>query len=72
MRDVFYTLLVVWIIWRIMNAFSSVKTNRTSNNASGNPSNSSKEGKTSVDYSPPKKKSFGDNEGEYVDFEEVK
>ena len=68
MRDVFYTLLVTWIIWRILSAFSSVKTKQTINT----PPDSSQQGKTTVvDKSSPKK-NFGDNEGEYVDFEEVK
>ena len=68
MRDVFYTLLVVWIISRIM---SSVNTVRTRSAGTSQPS-SRKEGKTTVDYIPPQKKSVPDTEGEYVDYEEIK
>ena len=68
MRDVFYTLLVVWIIWRIMNSFNSIRSKPSGQSTS----TSSKTGETTVDYIPPKKKSVGDDEGEYVDYEEIK
>jgi hypothetical protein len=62
MRDVFYTILVVWIVMRIYNSFFSAKPQQppakregevTINNNS-NPSTSS------------------NNKGEYVDYEEIK
>jgi hypothetical protein len=68
MRDVFYTLLVVWIIWRIMNSVKVIRTRQTTNSQES----SRKEGETTVDFIPPKKKSISDTEGEYVDYEEVK
>lgn len=69
MRDVFYTLLVVWIVWRILNGVNSAR----SRSASSTPSSSSrKEGETTVDFIPSKKKNVGDVEGEYVDYEEIK
>ncbi len=73
MRDVFYTILVVWLIWRIFNSISSYNQTKQKG-ASGNPSsfNPPKEGKTSVDHVPPVKKRIRDDEGEYVDFEEIK
>jgi hypothetical protein len=68
MRDVFYTLLVVWIIWRIMNGVNVI---RTKTSAPSQPSQK-REGETTVDFVPPKKKSVADSEGEYVDYEEIK
>ncbi|MCW3084663.1 MAG: hypothetical protein JWP12_2029 [Bacteroidetes bacterium] len=70
MRDVFYTLLVVWIIWRIMNSVNNIKT-KVSSNASKS-QNQRRAGETTVDYVPPKAKSKYDDAGEYVDYEEVK
>jgi hypothetical protein len=67
MRDVFYTILVVWIISRIFSAFSSKPKSET---ASSN--YKSKQGETNIKYTPEKKKSVGDDFGDYVDFEEVK
>jgi hypothetical protein len=68
MKDLFYIILVVWVIWRIMNSVNSLRPKETSQAQSS----SRKEGETKVDYVPPKKKSVGDDEGEYVDYEEVK
>ena len=68
MRDVFYTLLVVWIVSRILSSVNTVRSKTTNKT----PSASRKEGKTTVEYMPPQKKSVVDTEGEYVDFEEIK
>ena len=68
MRDVFYTLLVVWIVWRILNSVNSVRAKASNHQQTA----SKKEGETTVNYVPPKKKSMGDDEGEYVDYEEIK
>ncbi len=74
MRDVFYTILVVWIVWRIINAFSSSKTkaqNTTSNSAQYP---NKKEGETTVDFMPQTSNAtkLKDDAGEYVDYEEIK
>ena len=71
MKDVFYTLLVVWIISRIFNSLSSAETKSSSNNKESNSKQNTKPSET-IHSTPPKKKNFGDDEGEYVDFEEVK
>lgn len=68
MRDLFYTILVVWIIWRIVSSINSYKS-KQANNA---PQNHQREGETTVDYIPPVKKRISDDEGEYVDYEEMK
>jgi len=68
MRDVFYTLMVVWVIYRIVNALSSSKVT----NSEGQ--QRSKVGETTVSYTPPHetpKRKYPD-EGEYVDYEEIK
>lgn len=72
MRDVFYTILIIWIVWRIFNSISNY---RTKHSSSFNPSSSAKkatEGQTKVDYIPPVKKKISDDEGEYVDYEDIK
>jgi hypothetical protein len=72
MRDLFYTILIVWILWRILNSISSF--NARQKNSSNNSSSYSKpiEGETKIDYVPPVKKKIDDDEGEYVDYEEIK
>lgn len=75
MKDVFYTLLVVWIVWRILNSVNSYRAkapnSQQTTSKSARPSGV-KEGETTVNYVPPKKKSMGDDDGEYVDYEEIK
>jgi hypothetical protein len=68
MKDVFYTLLVVWVIYRIVDALSTAK---SKNNNERHQSN--KVGETTVSYAPPdvNKKKYPE-EGEYVDYEEIK
>ena len=68
MRDLFYTILVAWIIWRIVSSINAYRS-KQANNA---PQNNRKEGETTVDYIPPVKKKISDDEGEYVDYEEMK
>jgi hypothetical protein len=68
MKDVFYTVLVVWIIWRVLNSVNVYRSKQS--NAQQPPSR--KEGETTVDYVPPTKKTINDDEGEYVDYEEIK
>lgn len=68
MRDLFYTILVVWIIWRIVSSINAY----TSKNKHNSQHSKRKEGETSVDYIPPTKKKISDEEGEYVDYEEMK
>lgn len=72
MRDVFYTILVVWLIWRIFNSISSYKSRTTGTTTNYNSSPGTKEGETKIDYVPPTKKTEGNTDGEYVDFEEIK
>ena len=72
MKDVFYTILVVWIIWRVLNSISAYGSTPEKKGNSSTQNNKRSEGKTSVDYVPPTKKNINDDEGEYVDYEEIK
>ena len=72
MRDVFYTILVVWIVWRVLNSISVYRTKQGKSVNNPPPNNRPKEGETSIDYAPPVKKKISDDEGEYVDYEDVK
>jgi hypothetical protein len=66
MKDVFYTILTVWIIWKIYNAFVSTKQPQNTNRTK------SKEGNITLKNTASKSKHISDTEGEYVDFEEIK
>ena len=71
MRDVFYTLLVVWIIWRVLNSISAYGARRNNNSKKDTSGKKTSDGETVIEYMPPSKKKISDDEGEYVDYEEV-
>lgn len=68
-RDIVWTVIIVWVVWKIYSAFSS-KTN-TQNTASGN-SQKRNEGEVKIDKNVNSKIRFNSNDGEYVDYEEIK
>lgn len=65
MRDVFFTILAVWLLWRIFNSFSSSNKPRY-NSPNDHSQTHRKEGEVTVE-----KKSKNDD-GDYVDYEEIK
>lgn len=73
MRDIIWTIIIVWVLWKIINSFKTLhKTKATSNNKQQQ-SNSGKQGETTFDNNSTKNKSHLDpNIGEYVDYEEIK
>ncbi len=69
MRDVFYTLMVVWIIWKIVSGLNRIQTPR----GRSQDYSSTKTGETKISYSPPgSQRKKNPDDGEYVDFEEIK
>ncbi len=72
MRDVFYTLLVVWIVWRILNSINAYGTQRNNYSKKFTSDKKTSDGETVIEYVPPVKKKISDDEGEYVDYEEIK
>ena len=72
MKDIFYTILVVWIVWRVLNSISAYGSKEGGDTNKSSQNKKRAEGKTSVDYIPPVKKNINDDEGEYVDYEEIK
>ncbi|MBL7890837.1 MAG: hypothetical protein JNL24_14885 [Bacteroidia bacterium] len=67
MKDVFYTILVIWILWRIIHSVNLYRSNKTSSSVSED----QREVKHSYSSKEAKRK-MADSEGEYVDYEEVK
>ncbi|MDF2438712.1 MAG: hypothetical protein K0Q95_3088 [Bacteroidota bacterium] len=69
MKDVFYTLLVIWIIYRIVSSLNAARSKQAA--SSDQNTRHRKPGETTVDYIPPKDKNKHDDKGEYVDYEEI-
>jgi len=66
MADIFYTILIVWVLWRIFGS-SSVKTHVFHHNFS----ETKKEGEVKVSRISEREKKSSDNAGEYVDYEDL-
>jgi hypothetical protein len=75
MKSFIFTLIIGWAVWKMISAFSSLTSKATGQNSGSrfnDRNNQPKEGKTSIKFQPPTSQKISDEEGEYVDFEEVK
>ena len=68
MADLFYTILIIWILWRIFGG--TVKTTVYHRHVYEKPEK--KEGEVTVSSAPQNQSNKSSDHGEYVDFEEVK
>jgi hypothetical protein len=68
MADLFYTILIVWVLWRIFGS-----TGRTPSQFRKDPMHSNrKEGDITITSVPKTDQQNSNDAGEYVDYEEVK
>ncbi len=65
MRDLFYTILVIWVVFQVYNSFKGAQRRAVQNPPQ------KKQGDVTVENMNSKPQSKN-NDGEYVDFEEVK
>ena len=70
MADVFYTILIIWILWRIFGR-STIKTHVIHHHQYSQSNHKEGEVRITQDKKSDTKKK-NDDEGDYVDFEEVK
>jgi hypothetical protein len=69
MADIFYTILIVWILWRIFGSFSTKTYVRSPQNTTQPRKN---EGEVTISSNKTNSKGTSGDEGEYVDYEEIK
>lgn len=76
MRDIIWTVIIVWIVWKLYESFKTItkpNTQRVNNNQQQQNSPPRKDGKATVNSVGDNHKSHLDpNIGEYVDYEEIK
>lgn len=66
MRDVFFTILAIWVLWRLFGSRFVIQSSIHKNQ-------DEKEARIKVDPSSVQKtQKYDDNEGDYVDYEEIK
>jgi hypothetical protein len=67
MRDIIWTIIIVWLVWKIIDTFQKI---------SKRPTHSSKQqsfnGETTILDKNAQKPRFNPSDAEYVDYEEVK
>lgn len=79
MRDIIWTVIILWVVWKIYDAFKLVSkaTQKQSFNSQNNQSNQAsandkKEGEVKVNKMSEKQKThFKPGDGEYVDYEDI-
>lgn len=77
MRDIIWTIIIVWVVWKLIDAFRTISSSRNAqgssvNNANYNQNYNSNSNTTSNASAKPKKGELKSDAGEYVDYEEVK
>jgi hypothetical protein len=74
-QEVFFTVLAIWVIWKLYAAFSnsnSRKTTQQFHQTNHHHYHQKKEGDVIVEQTQPKKKNKPVDDGDYVDYEEIK
>lgn len=75
MRDLIWTVIILWVVWKIIDAFKNVSKARTQTqdfNSTRENAYRQKEGEVRVDINARPKTHFKPGDGEYVDYEEIK
>ena len=74
MRDLIWTVIILWVVWKIYDAFKTISKTRTQTQGYNTTQNNyrQKEGEVKIDTSAKTKTHFKPGDGEYVDYEEVK
>lgn len=72
MRDIIWTVILIWVVWKVYDAFKNVSRNKTQTHHQNNNYNR-REGEVKIDNSGSKTKThFKSDDGEFIDYEEVK
>ena len=75
MRDIVWTIIIIWVVWKTYEAFKNVSKPKTQNQGFSRNQNNyhqQKEGEVKVDKNVTKKTHINTKDAEYVDYEEVK
>lgn len=69
MRDIIWTIILVWLVWKVYDMFKGVSKHKSTNKSNYN---QRKEGEIKIETNVQQKSYFNKNDGEYVDYEEIK
>ena len=73
MRDIIWTVIIIWIVWKIYGTILNISKGKVNNgNRNEKQYTDQKNGKVTIQHKSNKKSQFSSNHIEYVDYEEVK
>lgn len=75
MKDIVWTVIIIWVVWKIYDAFKNVSKTKMQNqgfNENQNNNGHQKEGEVKIDKNVNQKTHINPNDAEYVDYEEIK
>jgi len=72
MRDIIWTIIVIWVVWRLIDAFRSISATRKTQGSTVNENRRQQHYHENTTSAAPKKGGLKSDAGEYVDYEEVK
>ena len=73
MRDMIWTIIGIWILWKIIDAFRSYSSSKTTSNHRYDQRDRYQNTSQDTHQKPPQKKGeLKPDAGEYVDYEEIK
>ena len=73
MRDIIWTIIGIWILWKIIDAFRSYSSSRNTSNYRNQQRDNYQDNTQNTSQKPPQKKGeLKPDAGEYVDYEEIK
>jgi hypothetical protein len=70
-RDIVWTIILIWLVWKIYDTFKSV-TKPKNQTAKQNHYHQTRDGEVRIDNNVKQKPYFNPNDGEFVDYEEIK
>jgi hypothetical protein len=72
-RDIIWTIIVIWLVWKIYDAFVGISKRKPQTQGVNNSQNNfRKEGEVKIERDIHQKSHFKPEDGEYVDYEEIK
>ena len=73
MRDIIWTVIIIWVIWRVIEAFRTISSaSNKARTGSDNSQTYTKNYTQNQQNTHPKKGELKSDAGEYVDYEEIK
>jgi hypothetical protein len=73
LRDIVWTVIIIWIVWKIFDAFKNTSKSKTQDgNRNQTNFQNQKEGEVKINHTTNQKTQYNPSDAEYVEYEEIK